>query len=275
MVNGGLCTRRALAKSYCARLFALTASLLMLCGQTSALAAESKCAEIRAAGSLPTCLSADARGALASDRVKLAFGNEPTSMSSSSPDPSTATEIPQANLPPPPEEQAPQNPVEQPPEQLVPVNLPPVATLNEFLTNGDYTSLLGVQVREASARLRSGVEVEGLQVEAVLPNSPAARAGIRPYRAAAHYMIDGVFAAASFVFPPAMLLLVVADQSRVGTSYDLIIGVDGVRVTNILEFDDQLRNCKPGDIVYVNLVRDGKRLQIPVEVPRSTSTASR
>ncbi|GEM_PF-1853512 len=152
-------------------------------------------------------------------------------------------------------------------ETLTPVNLPPVATLNEFLMNGSYTSVLGIEVREGSAPLADGTEVEGLVVQSVLPGSPAARAGIQPYRATTHYLIDGAFAAASLVFPPAMLVMAAVDQSRIGTSFDLVIGVDGVRVTNVLEFDDQVRNVKPGDIVYLNIVRGGKRLQIPVEMP--------
>jgi hypothetical protein len=219
---------------------------------------------------------------VAADSTKVAFNAATTSQSA---DPTAAIEIPQAASPPPPGpqpegpspvESSLPNPVEQqPPEQVAPINLPPVATLNEFLMNGDYTSMLGVQVREATSSLNSGGEVEGLAVEAVTPNSPAARAGILPYRAATHYVIDGVFAAASFVFPPAMLFLVVADQSRIGTSFDLIIGVDGVRVTNILEFDEQVRNSKPGDIVYLNVVRKGRRIQIPVEVPRATVTANK
>ncbi len=275
MTGGGVCARRALSQRYRARSVALTAVLAVLCEQSPALAAASRCADLRVENSVTECLSPEGREVFTSDGARLAFESAPAAPS---PDPSAAIEIPQASLPPspsPPVEPAPQNPAEQQPEELAPVNLPPVATLNEFLMNGDYTSLIGVQVREASSQLKGGGEVEGLAVEAVMPDSPAARAGIQPYRATTHYVIDGVFAAASFVFPPAMLLLVVADQSRVGTSFDLIIGVDGVRVTNILEFDDQVRNSKPGDIVYLNVVRKGRRLQIPVEMPRSTLAASK
>jgi hypothetical protein len=277
MTAGGVYARRALAQCYRARSTAFAMAVAMLWAQTPVLATAARCEKLRAEQTLADCLSAERGKALSPEGVKLAFDSAAAAPSIPAPDPAAAIEIPQAYTPPPapPVEPAAQQPAELPTEELAPVNLPPVATLNEFLMNGDYTSLLGVRVREASAPLRNGGEVEGLAVEAVIPGSPAARAGIQPYRATTHYVIDGVFAAASFVFPPAMLLLVVADQSRVGTSFDLIIGVDGVRVTNILEFDDQVRNSKPGDIVYLNVVRKGKRVQIPVEMPRATIAASK
>jgi len=55
-----------------------------------------------------------------------------------------------------------------------------------------------------------------------------------------------------------------------GESYDLIIGVDGTRVCDLLQFEDQTRGLRPGETVYLNIVRDGARLQIPVNLPPLT-----
>jgi predicted metalloprotease with PDZ domain len=55
---------------------------------------------------------------------------------------------------------------------------------------------------------------------------------------------------------------------RLGENYDLIIGVDGNRVTNFMDFHDQLREAQPGETVYLNILRGGKRLQLPVEMPQ-------
>jgi S1-C subfamily serine protease len=68
-------------------------------------------------------------------------------------------------------------------------------------------------------------------------------------------------------FPPAVLLVPVFDQVHLGDSYDLIIGIDGSRVTNFLDFEDRLRNVQAGEIVYFSIVRNGERKQIPVSVP--------
>ncbi|HVA67978.1 MAG TPA: PDZ domain-containing protein, partial [Candidatus Binataceae bacterium] len=62
--------------------------------------------------------------------------------------------------------------------------------------------------------------------------------------------------------------------TQVGESYDLIIGVDGVRVTDFLDFQDRMRDLKPGEIVYLSVVRDGRRHQFRVAVPIGTNLAS-
>ena len=66
----------------------------------------------------------------------------------------------------------------------------------------------------------------------------------------------------------------VIDQSGIGESFDLIIGVDGRRVRHILDFQDLTSNVRPGDTVYLTIVRGGRRVQLPVQLP-ATSTAFR
>ncbi|HJU28705.1 MAG TPA: PDZ domain-containing protein, partial [Candidatus Binataceae bacterium] len=67
--------------------------------------------------------------------------------------------------------------------------------------------------------------------------------------------------------PPAVVAVPILDQVHVGESYDLIVAVDGSRVTNFLDFEDRMRDVRPGEIVYLSIVRDGNRVQVPVHVP--------
>jgi S1-C subfamily serine protease len=69
------------------------------------------------------------------------------------------------------------------------------------------------------------------------------------------------------VFPPAILAVPIVIDAQVGESYDMIIGVDGNRVTNFLDFEDRMRQVRGGELVYFSIVRDGHRKQITVKVP--------
>jgi len=84
-------------------------------------------------------------------------------------------------------------------------------------------------------------------------------------------VLEGAAVAAAMVFPPAILAVAVLDQTHVGESYDMIIGVDGKRVSNFLDFEDQMREAKPGDVVYLSVIRNGTRMQVPVQVPATAS----
>src|SRR4029079_9647478 len=84
-------------------------------------------------------------------------------------------------------------------------------------------------------------------------------------------VLEGAAVAASLVFPPAVLAVPVIETIQLCENYDLIIGIDGNRVTNFMDFQDQLRDARPGETVYLNILRGGKRLQIPVEMPAPSS----
>jgi PDZ domain len=144
---------------------------------------------------------------------------------------------------------------------------PPIGTLDDFMSEGDITSPLGFEVREDKRRLKSGGEAQGLLIVDVFAGSPAARAGLHPYHRAMRDVLETAAVAGAMFVPPVVLLVPVFDQVRLGESYDLIIGVDGSRVTNFLDFQERLRDLQPGEIVYFSIVRNGARMQIPVPVP--------
>src|ERR1700736_3729335 len=152
--------------------------------------------------------------------------------------------------------------------QQMPLNEPQLHSLQEFMNEGVNTSPLGVELQEGARRGKKGREVDGLLVVALQPGSPAERAGVMAGHRQAHDVVEGVAVAASLVFPPAVLVVPVIETIQLGENYDLIIGVDGNRVTNFMDFQDQLREAQPGETVYLNILRGGKRLQLPVEMPK-------
>jgi PDZ domain len=154
-----------------------------------------------------------------------------------------------------------------PPEQL--------RSLQEFDSEGELSTPFGMQLREAKRTLKSGEDADGLLITAVAKGSPAAAAGLRAYT---HTVHDAIAAAAMVgaVFSGGLSVVVIPalDYMQVGESYDMIIGVDGSRVTNFLDFQDRMRDLQPGEIVYLSILRDGKRLQVTIPVTSATIQAS-
>jgi S1-C subfamily serine protease len=155
-----------------------------------------------------------------------------------------------------------------PPEQLR-------ALQEGFDSDGELSTPFGMQLREAKRTLKSGEDADGLLITAVAKGSPAAAAGLHPYSHAVH---DALTAAAMVgaVFSGGLAVVVIPalDYMQVGESYDLIIGVDGSRVTNFLDFQDRMRDLQPGELVYLSVVRNGRRLQVTLSVPNNLQQAT-
>jgi len=154
-----------------------------------------------------------------------------------------------------------------PPEQL--------RSLQQFDSEGELSTPFGMQLREARRTLKSGEEADGLLVTAVEKNSPAAAIGLHAYTHGVHDALTGVamVGAMSPIGPFTILLVPLIDYMQVGESYDLIIGVDGSRVTNFIDFQDRMRDLQPGELIYLSVVRDGKRVQMTMPVPASALQA--
>ncbi len=154
-----------------------------------------------------------------------------------------------------------------PPEQL--------KALQEFDSEGELSTPFGMQLREAKRTLKSGEDADGLLITAVAKDSPAAAVGLRPY---SHTVHDAIAAAAMVgaVFSGGLSVIIIPalDYMQVGESYDMIIGVDGSRVTNFLDFQDRMRDLQPGELIYLSVVRDGKRLQVTMPVPANVVQAT-
>jgi hypothetical protein len=152
---------------------------------------------------------------------------------------------------------------------------PGIGTARDFVAEGEETSPIGFEVRESRCRLKTGEHIDGLLILRVYKDSPAAKAGLRSYRATAQHALEALAISTMMFFPPAPIVLIpMIEYTEMGKSYDMIIGVDGVRVTNFLDFEDRMRNVLPGEVVYLNVVRNGKRLQVAVPVPELATSAS-
>lgn len=147
-------------------------------------------------------------------------------------------------------------------------------SLQQFLEEGDNSTTIGMVVREGHRKIDNGGEVAGLLIVSVMAGSPAAEAGLHGVRTGAHVVLEGAAVAASLFFPPAIMAVALVDGTGVGESYDMIIAVDSVRVTNFLDFSDRMRQVQPGDIVYLSVLRNGRRMQFQVKVPGSIPPGS-
>jgi PDZ domain len=130
------------------------------------------------------------------------------------------------------------------------------------------TSWIGVSLSPDSRKLKSGEYIDGLLIVDVQAGSPAAKAGLQPLiEGKARTAAEIATLAVGVVFPPAMVGVAVISSTEFDQSYDMIIGVDGDRITNVLDFADHLCMVQPGEIVYLSIVRNGQRRQVPVFIP--------
>jgi len=121
-------------------------------------------------------------------------------------------------------------------------------------------------------RLLKSRYVNGLLIVDVQPGSPAAEAGLRiPTVGMVKSAAEMAAMAAGFMFPPAMLAVGIVSSTHVDESYDMIIGVDGDRVMSVGDFENRLAGIQPGERVYLNIIRNGARLQVPVIIPDMAS----
>jgi PDZ domain-containing protein len=139
--------------------------------------------------------------------------------------------------------------------------------LKEYLDSSEEISLLGISLRIEQRKAEQ--EIQGLLVVDIAPESPGAAAGLRPFRQPARDVLNDVSMLATMVFPPAMVIGAIAGSVPLGEDYDLVIGVDGSRVSNFLDFYDCMRDARPGEIVYLNILRNGRRVQVPLRITTS------
>ena len=146
--------------------------------------------------------------------------------------------------------------------------------LQEYDSGSELFTTLGMRLREDRRSLKTGEEADGLLVSGLIKNSPAAEAGLHAYNAAGHNMMTGVAIAGAMIFPPAILLVPALDYTSIGETYDLIIGIDGARVRNFLDYQDRTRDLIPGEMIYLSVIRDGKRVQLTMTVPPNLTQAT-
>ena len=153
-------------------------------------------------------------------------------------------------------------------------NFRPNATQNGNDYNGDGRRMrrrpyLGMTV-EYSTQCYLGMEEHGLEVVTLDPNSPASQAGLH-----ARTGLTGVGAAVgtlSAIIPGGEILAnkALAGTGAMGMAGDLIVAVDDRRVRSQGDLDDAMARLKPGDTMYLTVIRSEgtghKTLKVAIRV---------
>ena len=118
---------------------------------------------------------------------------------------------------------------------------------NDLMTEGKVRrAYLGVQTISVAGWLAEALDLpvqEGLLVEQTTKDSPAAAAGIRGGDKMA-----------------------LAGMRRITIGGDVIVGIDGQKVSNQFDINYILNRKRPGDTITVTLYRGGTKLDIPVKL---------
>lgn len=118
------------------------------------------------------------------------------------------------------------------------------------------TPYLGITIHETDKCFK-GKEEHGLEVMSVDPNSPAAAAGVHGSTGA--NMVGATASTLGALIPFAGTLIASRLEKRgdMGMSGDLIVAVDDQRVRTQQDLDDAVANLKPGDTMYLTVIRPG------------------
>jgi S1-C subfamily serine protease len=118
---------------------------------------------------------------------------------------------------------------------------------NDLMTEGKVRrAYLGVRTISVAGWLAEALDLpvqDGLLVEEAYRSGPAAAAGIRGGNKMAQ-----------------------AGMRSIMIGGDVIVGIDGQKVTNQFDIDYILNRKRPGDTVNVTLYRGGKKMEIPVKL---------
>ena len=129
---------------------------------------------------------------------------------------------------------------------------------------------LGVSV-QYTLKCYLGAEEHGLEIINVDPNSPAWRSGLSGRKSPS--AVGAAAATAGALLGPLELavLPLLSRAGQLGTDGDLIVAVDDHRVRSQLDLEDDLAKLKPGDTMYLTVIRplpgnSHKTMKIAVKV---------
>ncbi len=118
---------------------------------------------------------------------------------------------------------------------------------DDLITQGRVRrATLGVEGRALWPGLAEALKLnveQGILIERVVPGGPAAQAGIR----------GGTRS-------------VLAGLQELRTGGDILVAVDGKPITTQVELNLLLNRARPGDTVNLEIVRDGKKMSVPVKL---------
>jgi PDZ domain-containing protein len=134
---------------------------------------------------------------------------------------------------------------------------------------GNATSCLGMRLKYTNYCFK-GAEEHGLEVTSIDRNSPAERAGLKQTGTKGG-MLAAAETASALMGPLQLLTNHFIEQAAEGDRGDLIVAVDDQRVRSQADFNDAMARARPGDTMYLTVVRplpggDHKTLKIAVTV---------
>jgi PDZ domain-containing protein len=137
---------------------------------------------------------------------------------------------------------------------------------------------LGIAVQTIYTNDRPNGLVNGLEVVSVDPNSPAAIAGLHGRTKMSSVGETGATVGA--LMPPLNLFVMplLKKTGSLGEGGDLIVAIDDRRVATDFDLESQLESLKPGDVIYLTIVRaapDGsqQKMKLPIKLGDSSKVA--
>jgi S1-C subfamily serine protease len=130
---------------------------------------------------------------------------------------------------------------------------------------------LGVSVAYIESNDTPGAEVHGLEVVHVDPASPAEKAGLRGQGELTEMGASGATAGEMMAPLNLIIMPLLKKAGDLGDDGDLIVAIDDERVDNGKALETALTPLKPGDTIYLTIVRlhrDGlhETLKVPIKL---------
>ncbi|MCS6924820.1 MAG: PDZ domain-containing protein [Candidatus Binatia bacterium] len=128
---------------------------------------------------------------------------------------------------------------------------------------------LGIRIRDFYRQrfCMHALTIQGVEVAAVDPESPAARAGLRPARGLSAREIAAATIAGLLTISPASSLAAPVLRAAGGVGHgDIILALNGRRVKTQHQFQQELARFGPHAVVHLTIRRDEATVQLPVRL---------
>jgi S1-C subfamily serine protease len=154
----------------------------------------------------------------------------------------------------------------------LPTSGPPISMLaNDAQQLQPALPYLGISVQRIDSHSTPGRAIEGLEIVSIDPNSPAERAGLKGRDGMTRLGASGATAGALMAPLDIALMPLLKKTGQLGQPGDLIVAIDDRRVVGEADLETALGDSKPGDTIYLTVVRLGsngtrRTMKLPVKL---------